>query len=254
MIRSIVTAAAAALLSLNLAAAEAAPVNADEVLAAASFHRVKVLVGTPEHGVFGSGVWLGNGKVLTANHLFFGYKKGDPIHVVIDRQTVAASVRAQGDLQSADLALLDLIPSSTPVTSWQGPAICTSPVPVGAPLQVISYDHDFNTYASPEAAVFHQRASWSEATTATFSPGVSGSPVFDPSTGCLAGIISRRQVSKTLVGDQLDEQEKCVQATRRDEPFALTVTCSVSAPTYFSSLEGLRAFLTAAGLSLSERK
>ena len=243
-------AAGAAVLSSSLFAAGLQTRTADDTLTQALFNRTKVTVGSPEHSVFGSGVWLGQGHVLTANHMFREYKKGDPITVAINGRRIPATLRAQGDLNEADLALLDVDRASASLISWQGPMVCSKPESVAAALQVISFDQGFNTFAAPEHAWSSKDQVWSERTTATFSPGVSGSPVFDVSTGCLAGIISHDEVEGALVGDDQGGQAKCIQATRQGTAPPAGVTCMVSAYTQFSALDRLRVFLNDAGVSL----
>lgn len=250
--RSLAIAASAGLvlIATGVTAAPARTAGAQEALAEASFNQLKVTVVSKGQTVFGSGVWLGRGYVLTANHLFRRYQKGDTIQVALQGKLLTATLRSQGDLSDADLALLEVRAADSRAITWAGPSICTRPEAVGAKLQVNSYDQGFTTYASPEGAIAYKDQMWSENTVATFSPGVSGSPVFDSASGCLAGIISRYQVTIAMSGPNLAEQGRCAQATRQDMVTSLSVTCAVSAPTRFSSLERLRAFLADAGVSL----
>lgn len=220
--------------------------ESEELVFQAMQNQVKVTTTHADTTVFGSGVWLGNGWVLTANHLFTGYRDGDSVQVSIHGKTLAAKVMARGDMDSADLALLHV--EGSPPVAWSGPRICSDPTAVASPLGVVSYDNAIQTFATPEHATYSKGKMWSEATTASMSPGVSGSPVFDESQACLTGIISRVEVHMMLVGDNPEQQKACLDAARGQTHQFFPITCGTSAPTLFSSLERMREFLKSAGI------
>lgn len=238
------------LLSLSLPVAAQLPGmptgESEELVMHALENQVKVSTTHAETSVYGSGVWLGEGWILTANHLFNGYHDGDPIQVSIRGQTLDAKMTARGDLEDSDLALLRVI--GNPQVTWKGPRICSKPTAVSAPLGVVSYDNVIKTFATPERAIYSKGEVWSEATIASMSPGVSGSPVFDESQACMAGIISRVDERFMLFGTNVEQQKECIAAARGQTHKFFPITCGTSAPTVFSSLESLKDFLKQSGV------
>ena len=247
--------AAVVILSLALAACATNSKNEqepeDDVLARAyndyvhaEERLIKIQVKSPGVITVGSGVWLGNGEVLTALHLFVNLKEADEIKVIFSDQDIPARVAFHGDLEDFDLALLQLDADKIPakLATLARPAVCQDREPVGAKLYVSSYDAVFSTYASPEGAVMSKGKEWSRSTTALLSHGVSGSPVFDKQSSCLAGIVSRQVFSPH--GNSLDpRQVACEKATLEMSAGGPGVTCAVSTQTIFSTADAIASFL-----------
>jgi hypothetical protein len=158
-----------------------------------------------------------------------------------------ASLQSRGDLDSKDLALLTINKSSIPdkINSLQGPEICARREPVGAPLEVIAYDQSYYTKASPDQTVSYKNETWSRGTTTAFSHGVSGSPVYDRESGCLAGIISRFDDLMDLSGpvDEISNRKACIMATKQLNQGPWGLTCGTLMQTLFSTSDDIGEFL-----------
>lgn len=229
-----------------------APGNSDWIeaqnrLTSADLHRVKILILSPNGKTAGGGVWLGNAKVLTANHLFLSYKPTDKILVQIGGSVLEASLVSRGDLDYKDLALLTIDNSaiSEKIKSLQGPEICDKRESIGASLEVVAFDQSYHTKASPDQAVSYKNETWSRGTTTAFSHGVSGSPVYDEESGCLAGIVSRFDDFINLSGpiDEISDRKKCITATKQLNQGPWGITCGTLMQTLFSTSDDISEFL-----------
>lgn len=221
----------------------------EELAAKAEAYHLKVLTTHGTETVFGSGVWMGHGRALTASHLFTQYQPGDSVRIELRGRVYAATLLARGRPEDADLALLAVQGASD--VAWNGPPVCTNPVPVSAPLRVVSYDKALSTFASPDRISYGAGQAWSEATTASMSPGVSGSPVFDGTQACLTGVISSVEMHTLVVGERADEQVACMNAARGQAHGSFSMTCAATAPTRFTELQVLRAFLKDNGVAIT---
>lgn len=206
--------------------------------------RLKVVVRGSTFTVSGSGVWLGNGKVLTAAHLFMGRKDGASVDVIIHRHTLTGTLLSHGDFGTFDLALIEVPLEEIPkdVAAIPFPALCNCNEVIGAQLYVVAHDQSHETTASPEHAIQDKGRLWSTATTATLSHGVSGAGVFDARTGCLAGIVSR-SVSDWHITFNADENRKCIQAIVENANGPPDITCEFDAPTLFVPATRISEFL-----------
>jgi hypothetical protein len=221
----------------------------EELAAKAQVYQLKVVTTHGEETISGSGVWMGYGKALTASHLFAKYQPGDSLRVELRGKTYPATLVAWGLPGDADLALLAVQGASD--IAWNGPPVCTRPVSLSAPLRVVSYDKVLRTFASPDRITYSEGQGWSDATTASMSPGVSGSPVFDGTQACLTGIISEAVMDTSVVGGQRDEQIACKNAARGQAHAVFAITCAATAPTRFTELKVLRAFLKDNGVAVA---
>lgn len=215
--------------------------------------RVKIVINSPGGITTGGGVWLGNGQVLTAMHLFQTSKDSDTIDVFVRGEKLAAVPALGGDLQDNDLALLIVPPASVPETlrSLPMPQICRRKEQVGEHLYVVAYDRTYSTYASPDGQTTYQGKTWSRATTEIFSHGVSGSAVYDEDRGCLAGIISRSEFEPSLnSGTRMGDA--CVEATRDLLQGPPDITCAFVERTVFSSSDHIASFLADAQLAFKK--
>lgn len=228
---------------------------AQQRLLDADHARLKVVITQPGILTTGGGVWLGNGLVLTAMHLFRGLKAGDSVSIIIHGEKLRAAPVYPGDLPYDDLALLRVPLASLPddLRSLPGPQICTRNEEPGDSLHVVGYDTSYNTYASPEGQVSYRHHTWSNSTTTLFSHGVSGSPVYDQDNGCLAGIVSKfESVPSTNAGEH--GYEKCIQAIRLLREGPPDVTCAVTERTVFSPAKRIASFLTQAQAALRKHE
>lgn len=203
----------------------------------------------------GGGVWLGDGQVLTATHIFLGVKSpADPIFVTVHGQKVKANVVFHGQPPHNDLLLLKIDQTSFPasLTKVVPPKICADVEPVGAQLYIPSRDSVYQTYASPAGTVMYKGKTWSNSTTALLSHGISGSPVYQGKSGCLAGIVSRMDIQASGTGSP-QKQQACMKATLQGEDAHLGVTCTVDAKTIFMTADDIQEFLKEARTYLQTR-
>lgn len=214
----------------------------------ASKAQIKVQIRSGERTFSGGGVWLGDGEVLTAFHLLYEppriLQPSDQVSVVFRGVAIPAKVVFHGDLQDNDLAMLKLARDQTPakLAALDIPLVCGDVEPVGASLYITAYDAVYSTTASPVGTVMYKGKTWSQSVTSIVSHGVSGSPVFDKRTGCLAGVVSR--IEYTPQGNVADpEQVACEKATLQMNDAGLGVTCAISPQTIFSTSEAIRPFI-----------
>lgn len=214
----------------------------------AADRQIKVQIQSAEVTTSGGGVWLGNGEVLTAFHLFYEppriLKESDKVTVVFRGRSIPARVVFHGDLQDNDLALVKVDRDQVPpgLGALPVPPVCDGVEPVGAPLYITAYDSVYSTSASPDGAVMYKGKTWSNSATAIVSHGVSGSPVFDKHTSCLAGVVSRMEFSPH--GNMADSKEvACERATLQMSDPGLGVTCAVTPQTVFSTADAIKVFI-----------
>ncbi len=214
----------------------------------AAQRQIKVQIHSEESIVSGGGVWLGNGEVLTAFHLFYQppriLKESDKVTVVFRGHSVPARVVFHGDLEDYDLALVKIEREQTPpeLAALDVPHVCNDVEQIGAPLYITAFDSVYSTSASPDGMLMHKGKTWSMSTTAIFSHGVSGSPVFDRRTSCLAGIVSRMKFSPHGNGADAN-QVACERATLQMSDLGSGVTCAITPQTIFSAADAIKEFI-----------
>lgn len=213
-----------------------------------SYRQLKIEVQSQESTTSGGGVWLGNGEVLTALHIFYlpprVLKESDKIRIIFQGHSLPAKVVFHGDLEDYDLALLKIDSDKVPprLEALVTPSVCSDVEPIGAPLYITAYDGVYPTWASPVGSRMHKGKTWSRSAIAIVSEGVSGSPVFDGRTSCLAGIVSRLHYSHS--GDMADpKQVACASAALRMNNPESGVTCAITPQTIFSTSEAINEFL-----------
>ncbi|MBC3926753.1 serine protease [Undibacterium sp. CY21W] len=196
----------------------------------------------------GGGIWLGNGEVLSATHIFLNAKSpSDPIFVISDGNRMKATVVFHGNPPNNDLILLKIDPTLVPASlaSVASPQICSDLEAIGAELYVTAPNHRiYSTYASPVGAVWHKGKTLSQSTTALLSHGVSGSPVYDTKSNCFAGIVSRMQFDSVSVADS--KADACKMATLQMANLGTGSTCAVETQTIFMTSDVIQDFLKGA--------
>lgn len=190
----------------------------------------------------GGGVWLGNGKVLTAAHIRLG-SKSDQIFVTSNGERVKADIVLSGMPPRNDLLLLKIDQALIPAALAKVPPaqVCGDVEPVGAKLYVTVRDRIYSTYASPAGTVMYKGKMWSNSTTALLSHGVSGSPVYEAKSDCLAGIVSRMELPAANPVDM--KQTACEKATLRGEDAQQGITCAIEPKTFFMAADNIADFL-----------
>ena len=178
-------------LLLALAAAPALAEPQDAALAGALGVQIEKPAGDNVHFSQGSGVYLGNGLVLTAAHVI----KVDPANpgasVILDGWKTDAKLLAAGQ-PGLDLALLKIDPAEVsrqrrdlkPLEVCALGTVPNQPVVVAAQGQVSLS----KTIGAPIKAPA-LTGDWSDILATGYGHGASGGGVFDALKGCLAGII-----------------------------------------------------------------
>jgi hypothetical protein len=155
--------------------------------------RVEKPAGDGKHFSQGSGVFLGDGLVLTAAHVV----KVDPgnrkVTVLLDGWRRDGTLVADGQTENIDLALIK-IPSEEldEKRRTQAPvAICAGNPGPSQPVVVASLGTLSNavTVSTPITSDL-QMGSWTNLLSTGYHQGNSGGGVFDPRHGCLWGILN----------------------------------------------------------------
>lgn len=178
---------------LALFALPAAAEPADAPLAAALGVQIQKPAGDNLHFSQGSGVFLGGGLVLTAAHVVKVNPQDPAATVIMDGWQTAAKVAAIAP-NGLDLALLKIDPSEisaqrrnlTPVK------LCVDPLTASQSVIVASQGQVSYSVAVPNEAAGNGTYLLNTA----YPHGASGGGVFDPSKGCLMGIIVIRATGK----------------------------------------------------------
>lgn len=154
---------------------------------------VTVTVMEPPYKGSGHGVWMGNGFVLTAQHLFRHYKAGDAIYITPPfSKPLLVTLAVKGSLPDTDLALLRISGSTMPpsIRVLHSPPVCQNDEQPADRMKIVAGNVSFPTYASPYGVTHHpdgkESAVW---TTSVFSHSTSGAGIYDVKHGCLAGIV-----------------------------------------------------------------
>jgi len=155
--------------------------------------QVEKPAGDGTHYSEGSGVFLGDGLVLTAAHVV----KVDPgnrkVTVLLDGRRRDGTLVPDAQMEKADLALIKL-PSEElgDKRRAQAPvAVCTGNPGPSQPVVVASMGTVSNaaTISTPITSDL-QTGSWTNLLSTGYHHGNSGGGVFDPRQGCLWGIIN----------------------------------------------------------------
>lgn len=162
--------------------------DVDQSLRLYAVHVVRV----PKENWTGTGVYLGNGLVLTAGHVAGSF--WNTIHVEIAGQDLATEVIKRGQFSDVDLALVSIDDTKLPVSlrlrrmsickqaPWPGEDVIVA-IPEG-----IARSHVISPLRLPNDLAPKFRTAISDVATT----GNSGSGVFDESRKCLLGIISAK--------------------------------------------------------------
>ena len=140
----------------------------------------------------GSGIYLGEGLVLTAAHVVSSNPTNHQTTVVIDRLRIPGTVVENGETQKLDLALIKIDASGLPARRrTQSPvSICSSNPGPNQPVVVASMGivTQASTISSPITSDF-QTGTWTDMLSTGYHQGNSGGGVFNSQQGCLWGII-----------------------------------------------------------------
>ena len=139
----------------------------------------------------GYGIYLGNGKVITAAHVVGHWPAVTRPRVLIGGQDLPAQVLKIGSLETVDLALLSIDQSQLPASlQLRRNPLCKTFPPVRARMVVVYPDRTVATQIfSPQFIAPRNRASHSSLIKEEQS---SGSGIFIAEQQCLLGIISQK--------------------------------------------------------------
>ncbi len=158
---------------------------------------------TPRQPWPGYGVYLGNGLILTAEHVAGDFLQTKP-HVIIAGLDLPAALVKQGSLDSVDLTLLSIDDTKLPVgLRMRRTPLCEHPPFAGERVVVAIPEGTAPSKILPRQAIpADLRGRFDTAITDVATTGNSGSGVFDAENLCLLGIMSRKLsvTSRSLIG------------------------------------------------------
>lgn len=141
----------------------------------------------------GYGIYLGDGKVVTAAHVVGSHNKGNP-SVTIGGRDFEATVAKMGEFEGVDLALLAVDPRQLPaeIGLSKKPLCDAAPVPGQDVVVAIPGAVVHSRILSPNALPLGVPPRFDTLIADVATTGNSGSGVFDARTQCLMGIMSRK--------------------------------------------------------------
>jgi hypothetical protein len=141
----------------------------------------------------GYGIYLGDGYVLTAQHVAGSRFRGDP-SVEIAGQHLPARFVKEGDFETVDLTLLRIDARALPASLGLRlmPVCKTAPIPNQRVIVAIPEGVAWSRILSPKVLPADVRGRFDTVIADVASTGNSGSGVFDAAHLCLMGIMSRK--------------------------------------------------------------
>jgi hypothetical protein len=190
--------------SAQLVSAQAFSNDADLKLFAVHINR------TPPQSWPGYGVYLGNGLILTAEHVPGHFARTKP-HVVLAGQDLPAALVKEGGFEDVDLTLLSIDPTKLPVQlEMRRMPLCATPPVAGETVVVATPEGTARSHVLPQVMVPpNMRGRFDTLIGDVATTGNSGSGVFDAQKQCLLGIISRK-LSVILKGNPLGAPPRTV--------------------------------------------
>jgi hypothetical protein len=148
---------------------------------------------TPKQPWPGYGIYLGRGLVITAAHVLGHVGLTKPT-VLIGGHEIEAKVMREGDFEGVDLTLLEVDERQLPAhIGLRLMPLCASPPHPGQPVVVvIPGSFARSRILSPQALPKDVRDRFDTIIADVASTGNSGSGVFDATSQCLLGIMSRK--------------------------------------------------------------
>jgi hypothetical protein len=194
--------------SAELASAQALPDDADLISFAVHINR------TPPQSWPGYGVYLGNGLILTAEHVPGRFTRTKP-HVLFAGQDLPAALVKEGSFEDVDLTLLSIDSTKLPIRlQMRRMPLCTTPPSAGETVVVATPEGTARSHVLPQVMVPPDlRGRFDTLIGDVATTGNSGSGVFDAQKQCLLGIISRK-LSVTLKGNRLGAPARTVDIAK----------------------------------------
>lgn len=165
-------------------------------------YAVRIVMSPPLEKTFtGDGIYLGDGKIITAAHVIGSRPSLANPHVLIGGEDLPAKIIKHGSFEDTDLALLSIDATQLPMRlRLRRNPLCKDELKIG--MQVIDVVVDALTVlrvVSPQLISPLLRAKFS---TLIDSPQRSGSGLFDADKKCLLGIVSAKMPKfETSVSD-----------------------------------------------------
>jgi S1-C subfamily serine protease len=136
----------------------------------------------------GTGIYFGNGLVLTASHVV----GGGPSVTIAGRQYSARTIK-QDTFEQSDLALLSIDEDQLPASLRQRRlSLCQTPPWPGEDVIVVIPEAAVHSHVISPMWLPRQAREFSTVISDVASTGNSGSGVFDAKKKCLLGIMSRK--------------------------------------------------------------
>jgi hypothetical protein len=182
-------------LLLGFLAASAA--GAQDSTSVLSDRTVEVRITTPQAIINGTGGWFEAGRVLTASHFFLSVRPEDIQEIVViwKGNEFKARIEKVEDPEIVDAAMLIVEDSG----AWKGARaqLCRSPLKPAQPVATafspaMGAVMVIGTYGSPDAVDPLNPELGSTALTAFLPQGASGANVYDRTSLCLVGLLSKQ--------------------------------------------------------------
>lgn len=157
---------------------------------------------TPRQSWPGYGIYIGDGKILTAAHVVGGLW-GRGISVLIAGRELPASMVKEGDFDGVDVSVLSIDSKQLPAfLGLRRLPLCENPPRPGQEVTVaipeaVAHSHIISPLALPKDV----RTRFPTAIADVATTGNSGSGVFDAERQCLLGIMSRKIQVQVMAND-----------------------------------------------------
>jgi hypothetical protein len=148
---------------------------------------------------WGSGMFVGRSRVLTAAHVVDGLSIGDEIIIEHLSWRAKGHIEAIGDRAAHDAAIVALdTPLGGPFVA--SPKLCKADPQIGTRLAVVTANGTELTYGAPVDVRERAGSAGTATTTTWFGPGASGSAVVDIERRCLVGVVSQSSRTAGAIG------------------------------------------------------
>ncbi len=155
---------------------------------------------------WGTGIYLGNGLVLTASHVV-GRNPFKRPNVTIAGQDLPAKVLKQGMFERSDLALLEVDQDSLPsrIRLWRI-SLCEAPPWPGEDVVTVTPEETVHSHVMSPKELPLEARKFSTIIGDVARTGNSGSGVFDAKMKCLLGIMSRK-ITQVRTGSGANDKQ-----------------------------------------------
>jgi len=159
---------------------------------ALQIYAVRIVMTPPlEKSFTGDGIYLGDGKIITAAHVIGSRPSLSNPRVLIGGEDLPAEIIKDGSFPDTDLALLSIDATKLPMRlRLRLNPLCKGELKIGMQvIDVVDNESTVSRVVSPQLISAHLRAKFG---TLIDSPQRSGSGLFDADKKCLLGIVSAK--------------------------------------------------------------